>query len=286
MPPENKSATSTSPTIGFHQLRQAWEISSLRETLARREQDISRLQGLIEREVERVRKLFSALEPHELTDATIITPILSEAVAALIDVRDASRRLDERFDDDSLVSPSADPVEQHPPAPLPTLPVPPPLMTATSRSSLSPAAAAALLARAPYPYEPEAGEAKAEEAEDMDPEGMDPEELAAQEMEDFLPPPAPRPRPSAKPPRPVARSRPEPATPPAPPEPRADSRPVSWLLQPVNPPTPQPVAPSDPTLHRPRTQPPSVPVPAGPLNARTNPASPSSSINWLKPAGR
>jgi len=269
MPPENKSVTSTSPTIGFHQLRQAWEISSLRETLARREQDVNRLQSLVEREVERVRKLFSALESHELTDATIITPILSEAVAALIDIRDASRHLDERFDD-SLPPPGNEAAEARPHSSIPSLapgmavaipdisPLPAPFFSPSGAASdLGLPTAASLLARASRPAEaPE-------------------EESGGTPMETVAPPM----------PRANLRTRAEPAQA----RPGAESnngRPVSWLLQPVNPPMPQPtMAPSTPLtpIRPPRA---AVPEATSRLNTRANPASSPPSIDWLRPVRR
>jgi len=80
--------------FGFHQLRQACEISSLRQEITRILAGTGDLQILIENEVERVRQRLGALDTAESHDPAKLSPLLSDAMAALIEIRDASRRLE------------------------------------------------------------------------------------------------------------------------------------------------------------------------------------------------
>jgi hypothetical protein len=84
------------PGIGFHELRQALEISTLREDLERLSHGADALRGHVEDVVEQVRDRFAALSAEEMADAAAMAPLLQFAVAALLDVREQVRRLDTR----------------------------------------------------------------------------------------------------------------------------------------------------------------------------------------------
>jgi hypothetical protein len=86
----------SSPGIGFHELRQALEISTLREDLERLSQGADALREHVEDAVEQVRDRFAALSAEEMADAAAMAPLLQFAVAALLDVREQVRRLDTR----------------------------------------------------------------------------------------------------------------------------------------------------------------------------------------------
>lgn len=102
--------------FGFHQLRQACEISSLRQEITRILAGTADLQILIENEVERVRQRLGALDTAESHDPAKLSPLLSDAMAALIEIRDASRRLEtaiaRRTPDTRPSAPAADLIEQ------------------------------------------------------------------------------------------------------------------------------------------------------------------------------
>ena len=85
---------SSPQAFGFHQLRQACEISSLRQEITRILAGTADLQILIENEVERVRLCLGALDAAESLDPARLSPLLSDAMASLIEIRDASRRLE------------------------------------------------------------------------------------------------------------------------------------------------------------------------------------------------
>ncbi len=78
----------------FHHLRQACQISDLRLDLTRLSLSAEQLKQRIEDDVESVRQLLGTLDEGDLTNATRLAPVLGEAVSALIDIRDAARRLD------------------------------------------------------------------------------------------------------------------------------------------------------------------------------------------------
>ncbi|MEI6557042.1 MAG: hypothetical protein WCO00_01445 [Rhodospirillaceae bacterium] len=102
--------------FGFHQLRQACEISSLRQEITRLLGGTAELQILIENEVERVRQRLGALDAAESQNPARLSPLLSDAMAALIEIRDASRRLEtamaRRTPDPRPPAPAADLIEQ------------------------------------------------------------------------------------------------------------------------------------------------------------------------------
>jgi hypothetical protein len=83
-------------SIGFHELRQACEISALRESLERITQGSDGLRDSIETSVEEVRARFAALSPEELADSTKMAPLLEFAVATLLDLREQARALNTR----------------------------------------------------------------------------------------------------------------------------------------------------------------------------------------------
>ncbi len=107
----------TSQAFGFHQLRQACEISSLRQEITRILAGTADLQILIENEVERVRQCLGALDAAESQDPARLSPLLSDAMASLIEIRDASRRLEVTIarrspDTRPPAAPAADLIEQ------------------------------------------------------------------------------------------------------------------------------------------------------------------------------
>ena len=111
----------TAQAFGFHQLRQACEISSLRQEITRILAGTADLHILIENEVDRVRQRLGALDTADSQDAARLSPLLSDAMVALIEIRDASRRLetliirrtqDSRPPEPRSQSPAADLIEQ------------------------------------------------------------------------------------------------------------------------------------------------------------------------------
>lgn len=153
-PPAKPSAASLDgPVIGFNELRQACEISALREDLARLGEETESLCDHIEEGVEQVRKQVAGLCAEELADPDVMAPLLQFAVGTLIAIRDRAREIDTRVgaaDDDvrpdwTVASPS------------PRTTRPAPSYSAPSASS-SPAPSApsppAPLSRAQVPPEP------------------------------------------------------------------------------------------------------------------------------------
>lgn len=137
MPQEYRPAASVQGAIGFRELRQACEISTLKEELERLRRDAGALRRVVDETVERVRVRFSALTPEEMSDAEAMLPLLQFAVTQLIAVRDRAREIDLDPSDGSdevrvgLASAAPPPVEPPlvratPPAPAPTPAVPPP----------------------------------------------------------------------------------------------------------------------------------------------------------------
>ncbi|WP_298372253.1 hypothetical protein [Azospirillum sp.] len=90
------SAAGAASGIGFHELRQALEISTLREDLERLSQGADALRGQVEDAVEQVRDRFAALSAEEMADASAMAPLLQFAVSTLLEVREHVRRLDTR----------------------------------------------------------------------------------------------------------------------------------------------------------------------------------------------
>ncbi|HYD64704.1 hypothetical protein [Azospirillum sp.] len=88
-----RSLRASAQTIGFHELRQACEISVLREDLERIVRETGELTAHIEETVEQVRSQFASLTADDLADPERMTPLLQFAVTALIGIRDAARRV-------------------------------------------------------------------------------------------------------------------------------------------------------------------------------------------------
>ena len=84
------------PGIGFHELRQACEISTLREDLERLAHEAGQLRDRVEEAVEQVRDRFAGLSAAELSNAESMAPLLQFAVATLLDIREQARCLDTR----------------------------------------------------------------------------------------------------------------------------------------------------------------------------------------------
>ncbi|MFC5354066.1 hypothetical protein [Azospirillum himalayense] len=99
--------------IGFHELRQACEISALREDLERVLQDTGALRDSIEDAVEQVRQRFAALTAEELANSETMAPLLQFAVSTLLSIRDEARRINTQTgpvdDDDRPTRTVADP---------------------------------------------------------------------------------------------------------------------------------------------------------------------------------
>ncbi len=144
------------PGIGFHELRQALEISTLREDVERLTQGLESLRTHVEDAVEQVRDRFALLSADEMADAAAMAPLLEFAVATLLETRERVRRLDSRTgpasDDDrpgwsvaadraprrTPLSPSADGHQQPDPAAAFTAPVPvPPMVEADPDASVA-----------------------------------------------------------------------------------------------------------------------------------------------------
>ena len=137
---------STGQGFGFHQLRQACEISTLRQNIARILANTADLQILIENEVEQVRQRLSMLSSEELQDPGKLSPVLGEALTALIEIREASRRLESSMASRDHGTPNlsgADSVVEAPPRPAPPLPPPPPRRPLPPTPPVPPAAAPA-----------------------------------------------------------------------------------------------------------------------------------------------
>lgn len=79
--------------IGFHELRQACEISTLREDLERLVHEAGALRDSVEEAVEDIRDRFADLTAEQMTDAAAMAPLLQIAVATLLDIRERTRRL-------------------------------------------------------------------------------------------------------------------------------------------------------------------------------------------------
>ncbi|KAA0678441.1 hypothetical protein DS843_20245 [Roseomonas genomospecies 6] len=131
--------------IGFHELRQACEISALREDLERVLQDTGALRDSIEDAVEQVRKRFATMTAEELADSEKMAPLLQFAVSTLLSIRDEARRISTQTgpvdDDDRPTRTVADPPRAHPSAPVPSAPpAAPPAAAATGPQGAPPTA--------------------------------------------------------------------------------------------------------------------------------------------------
>ncbi|WP_431856542.1 hypothetical protein [Azospirillum sp.] len=154
MAQEFRSLRATAQSIGFHELRQALEISSLKQDLERVARDTDDLRAHIEDAVEQVRAQFAALSPAELADAARMAPLLQSAVKTLLGIRDAARRIEvsagpvadaDRPDPPppSLLQAAPPPAPEPPPATdvasAPPAPPPPPMQAVAPPAPLPPA---------------------------------------------------------------------------------------------------------------------------------------------------
>ncbi len=172
---DRRSASALGAGIGFHELRQACEISALREDLERLAHEAGALRDGVEQAVEDVRDRFAALSAEEMADPMVLAPLLQLAVTTLLEIREQARQLNTRtgpLADDERPSwlgaaeaprlrPSAPPPawgeawgEETPPSrPQPVAPVPPSDQPAASPGDLParPAQKALVAPAAPAP---------------------------------------------------------------------------------------------------------------------------------------
>jgi hypothetical protein len=90
---DRRSASLPGAGIGFHELRQACEISALREDLERLAHEAGVLRDGVETAVETVRDRFAALSAEEMADPMVLAPLLQLAVTTLLDIREQARQL-------------------------------------------------------------------------------------------------------------------------------------------------------------------------------------------------
>jgi len=111
MPRDYRPTVSVQGAIGFRELRQACEISTLKEELEHLRSDAGALRRVVDETVERVRVRFAALTPDEMSDAEAMLPLLQFAVTQLIDVRDRAHAIDlgssDVSDEDRVGAPTA-----------------------------------------------------------------------------------------------------------------------------------------------------------------------------------
>lgn len=223
------AATPDGPVIGFNELRQACEISALREDLARLSEDAEALCGHIEDGVEQVRRRVAGLCAEELADPDVMAPLLQFAVGTLISIRDRARDIDLRFgapddaerpDWTAAAPPKGPPVKASPANPLSPAPALPAAAPPTARPLASPAKqapAAALAMREPPPVAP----FPAASPQPASPLAASPSAASPLAPAVYSPPPLSPTRPAAVAARPA----------PSPPPPRraAADGPVDWL---------------------------------------------------------
>ncbi|KAA0576725.1 hypothetical protein [Azospirillum sp. Sh1] len=90
---DRRSASLPGAGIGFHELRQACEISALREDVERLAHEAGVLRDGVENAVEIVRDRFAALSVEEMADPMVLAPLLQLAVTTLLDIREQARQL-------------------------------------------------------------------------------------------------------------------------------------------------------------------------------------------------
>lgn len=90
---DRRSATQSGTAIGFHELRQACEISALREDLERLAHEAGALRDGVEQAVETVRDRFATLTAEEMADPMVLAPLLQLAVTTLLEIREQARQL-------------------------------------------------------------------------------------------------------------------------------------------------------------------------------------------------
>ncbi|KAA0583928.1 hypothetical protein FZ983_00075 [Azospirillum sp. B21] len=77
-------------------MRQACEISALREDLERLAHEAGTLRDGVEQAVEDVRDRFAALSAEEMADPMVLAPLLQLAVTTLLEIREQARQLNTR----------------------------------------------------------------------------------------------------------------------------------------------------------------------------------------------
>lgn len=194
--------------IGFNELRQACEISALREDVARLTDEAQALCDHIESAVEQVRAKVAVLNAKELADPDVMAPLLQFAVGALVGIREQAREFDLRVgapgDDErpgwsagalwdappSSATPSPTPSAPAPSAVSPS-PAPPPSLAAPSFTAPS------FTAQAPSKTALLIPAAKQESASWLTPSqmAMDPTAPEKQKNAQAAPPTVPRPVP-------------------------------------------------------------------------------------------
>ncbi|CAO3400500.1 hypothetical protein [Azospirillum palustre] len=90
---DRRSAPVPGAGIGFHELRQACEISALREDVERLAHEAGALRDGVEQAVETVRDRFAALTAEEMADPMVLAPLLQLAVTTLLEIREQARQL-------------------------------------------------------------------------------------------------------------------------------------------------------------------------------------------------
>ncbi|WP_085089420.1 hypothetical protein [Azospirillum oryzae] len=90
---DRRSSSLPGAGIGFHELRQACEISALREDLERLAHEAGALRDGVEQAVETVRDRFAALSAEEMADPMVLAPLLQLAITTLLDIREQARQL-------------------------------------------------------------------------------------------------------------------------------------------------------------------------------------------------
>lgn len=148
--PPADSNRAGSQSIGFQELRQAWEISTLREDLERIVQDTEALRDSIEDSVDKVRNRFASLTAEELADSERMAPLLQFAVSTLLDIRDSARRINTQTgpvaDEDRpswaaaesprpRTTPQPFPPSSFPPPPFPPMTASPPMPQASPQAA-------------------------------------------------------------------------------------------------------------------------------------------------------
>ncbi|MBK1841808.1 hypothetical protein JHL17_30875 [Azospirillum sp. YIM B02556] len=93
---DRRSAPPLGAGIGFHELRQACEISALREDLERLSHEAGTLRDGVEQAVETVRDRFAALSAEEMADPMVLAPLLQLAVTTLLEIREQAQQLNTR----------------------------------------------------------------------------------------------------------------------------------------------------------------------------------------------
>ncbi len=92
--PDNQANRPSTQTFGFQQLRQACEISTLRQEISKILDHAAELHTLIEKRAEQISRRAAELTPEDMHDTEKLSLLLNEAVAALLDLQETSRRME------------------------------------------------------------------------------------------------------------------------------------------------------------------------------------------------